>query len=831
MKLSEIVKTLDGSSQEARDAVAGLIVRLGSDFRRASAYRCYGKAGADAVHAFLDASGVAHDMAPSTFDADSVQFTFKDETSYRRLAHAVASNRTHLLARSVRNGAEFALSVDPELSVNVDGPAPEPAPTVIPVTLGRRVAERTTEIYHAVAEIDLTVHPDAAAAVAYAKVMVEGEYPSAVVPPAIAEVAVRYAGFHRSGRALSEPPSDLVFDVYPVENIDVAVRLARPSERIPVSAMLQAPLVVQMDRDEWDGPEPLNGYLYCGRDALIRMADASACEEHRRDLFVRVDAPLRAARVHEGVHDPLGTLRMSLTPERLYQYMMDLYAILYGVNVGMYGSSRLAASDKLLNEPLGFNYDECWWDDIEGTPLPWHYNAMALCALVFSEQRLDRAYTIAHNFVAGRSAPMPVPSATSEPPEDRAVGLLKDELAAEWHAMFTSAGPENTYVSEYGYNTDHGRSERATRLERFRSTVLRTPASGAVSENAALRPAADDDSAFTPTSALVAGVTACMRSVLGSSYSAHAWPVPATPEHNPEYAVSAVYTGMYTDLSPAPSEDSQEFPVIADMWSRPEEFTSFISRLCSDREIQHRCSQRTSGTSRTHVVIVETAFSAESVSGLDSNDCAALRSALAKTFVETAVYRRVERPSFAAEMESSRASEFLASYGSYVRRSLVAFASRPYGDSSDGRVDVQSLSVLFARDVYGRTYVVFQMDGATANVARVNFRAMRGLPVLTAARAAARAAAGAPSGENVFRYTGSPNSAEVIDKYIAAAARVNHEPANTTSYGGTIGPFIRQAYTNAVDYDDSDVGEDYIGIPGRDWYGGLSRSTTREAYE
>lgn len=831
MKLSEIIKTLDGSSQEARDAIAGLIVRLGSDSRRASAYRCYGNAGADAVHAFLEASGVAHDMVPSAFDVDSVQFTFKDETSYRRLVHAVVSNKTHLLAYSIRNNTEFALSADPELAVNVDGPAPEPAPTVIPVTLGRRIAERTTEIYHAVAGVDLTEHPDAAAAVAYAKDMVEGECPSAVVPPAVAEIAVRYAGFHRSGRNLAETPADLVFDVYPVENIDVAVRLAKPSERIPVSAMLQAPLVVQMDRDEWDGPEPLNGYLYCGRDALVRVANASACEEHRRDLFVRVDAPLRAARVHEGVHDPLGTLRMSLTPERLYQYMMDLYAILYGVNVGMYGSSRLAVGSKLLHEPLGFSYDEFRWDDIEGGMLPWHYNAMALCALVFSEQRLDRAYTIAHNFVSGRSAPMPVSSAASEPPEDRTVGLLKDELAAEWHAMFTSNGSENTYVSEYGYNTDHARSDRAARLERFRNLVLRTPASSAVSENAALRPAADDDSAFTPTSALVAGVTACMRSVLGNSYSAHAWPVPATPEHNPEYAVSAVYTGMYTDLSPAPSEDSQEFPVIADMWSRPEEFTSFISRLCSDRKIQHRCSQRTSGTSRTHVVIVETAFSAESVSGLDSLDCAALRNALAKTFVETVIYRRVERPSFAAEMESGRASEYLANHESFVRRNLVGFVSRPYGDGSDGRVDAQSLSVLFARDTYGRTYVVFQMDGATANVARVNFRAMRGLPVLTAARAAARAASGTASGENVFRYTGSPNSTEVITKYIAAAARANREPADTTSYGGSIGPFIRQSYLDAVDYDGSDVGEDYIGVPGHDWYGGLSRSTTHEAYE
>lgn len=831
MKLSEIIKTLDGSSQEARDAVAGLIVRLGSDTRRASAYRCYGKAGADAVHAFLDASGVAHDMAPSTFDADSVQFTLKDETTYKSLAHAVASNKTHLLAYSVRNGAEFALSVDPELSVDVGSPVSEPAPTVIPATLGRRVAERTMEIYRIVAGISLTEHPDATAAVEYAKAMVEGDCPSAVVPPAIAEVAVRYAGLHRSGRNLSETPSDLVFDVYPVENIDVAVRLARPSERIPVSAMLQAPLAVQMDRDEWDGPEPLNGYLYCTGNALIRMADASACEEHRRDLFVRVDAPLRAARVHEGVHDPLGTLRMSLTPERLYQYMMDLYAILYGVNVGMYGASRLAARGGLLRESQDFNYDECRWDDIDGAMLPWHYNAMALCALVFSEQRLDRAYTIAHSFVPGRTAPMPVSLTASELPEDRTAGLLKDELAAEWHAMFTSAGTENTYVSEYGYNTDHSRSERAARLERFRNLVLRTPASSAVSENAALRPAADDDSAFTPTSALVAGVTACMRSVLGSSYSPRAWPVPAAPEHNPEYAVSAVYTGMYTDLSPELGENSQEFPRITDgVWTAPVSFTAFIEKLRSDRKVQHRCSQRTSGTSRTHVVIVETAFSAESVGSLDSLDCTALRNALAKTFIETAVYRRVERPSFAAEMEPDRASEFLASNGSYVRRSLVAFASRPYGDSSDGYVDTRSLYVFFARDVYGRTYVVFRMDGATANVARVNFRAMRGLPVLTAARATARAA-GAASGENVFRYVGSPNSTEVIDKYIAAAACANHEPTDTTSCGGSIGPFIRRAYLDAVDYDGVEVGDDYIGVPGHDWYEGLSRATTREAYE
>ena len=77
MQLSEIVKTLEGSSQEARDAVAGLIVRLGSA-RRASTYRCYGRAGADAVHAFLEASGVDHDMSPSSFDRDSVQFSFKE---------------------------------------------------------------------------------------------------------------------------------------------------------------------------------------------------------------------------------------------------------------------------------------------------------------------------------------------------------------------------------------------------------------------------------------------------------------------------------------------------------------------------------------------------------------------------------------------------------------------------------------------------------------------------------------------------------------------------------------------------------------------------------
>lgn len=834
MKLSEIVKTLEGSSQEARDAVAGLIVRLGS-VRRASTYRCYGRAGADAVHAFLEAAGVAHDMSPSSFDQDSVQFSFKNEASYARLSRAVSANPVHLMAHAVANGRDVSVPSDAEITSGDSAGEAAPAPEQTSVPFGRRVCDRTMEIYKAVAEVDVSAHPDAAEAVKYAKVMATSVAPVAVVPPAVAEVAFRYSSLVPYSD-LSETPDDLVFDVLPDNVVDVAVRLVSLGEAIPVVATLKAPLAVQMDRSEWDGPEPLSGYLYRIANTLNRVADASAADDSGRDLFVRLDAPLRAARVHEGSVDPIGTLQMSLTPRRVFQYVIDLYSAVYGVKVGMYGSSRLAAEDKLCSSRSACDYENCRWEDIGDGPLPWDFRAMALCALVFSDSELDSAYTNANYFAPGHSAPRPVCSETAEtggekPAEDGARGLLRNELAAEWHAMFTtSAADESAYVSEYSYTTSDGIAERARRLGRFRTDVIGTPASGAVSENPALRPADDDEAEFTPASALVAGVTACMRSAFGDSYSEHQWPSGSAPEHDPGYAVSAVYTGMSTDLSPDMADDSREFPSIdAAVWSRPAAFTSFVSRLCSDRSIQHNFSQRSSGTSRRHVVIMETAFSARSLSGMEPSKLNALREKLARTFVATAVNRRVERPSFAAEMDLAASAEYMAHLEAYVRRSLAEFASRPYGNGSDGHVYSGGVSVLFARDTYDRTYVVFGIDGSDANVARVNFRAMRSLPLLTAARQASETAVSA--GPGVFRYSKSSDMDSVLRSYIAMAARNNAVPDDSRSPGGSIGQFITTSYAAAVDYDESDVGDDYVGVPDRDWYVDRGLINTESAHQ
>ena len=835
MKLSEIVKTLEGSSQEARDAVAGLIVRLGSA-RRASTYRCYGRAGADAVHAFLEASGVAHDMSPSSFDQNSVQFSFKDEASYARLSRAVSANPVHLMAHAVANGRDVSVPSDADVSSGDSGSAGEAAPATAQasVPFGRRVCDRTMEIYRAVAEVDVSGHPDAAKAVEYAKVMVRSAAPVAVVPPAVAEVALRYSSLTPYSD-LAEVPKDLVFDVLPDDVADVAVRLVRPVEMIPVVASLKAPLAVQMDRSEWDGPEPLSGYLYRVADTLNRVADASAADDSERDLFVRLDAPLRAARAHEGSVDPLGTLRMSLTPRRVFQYVIDLYSAMYGVKVGMFGSSRLAVEDKLCSSRSSCDYENCRWEDIGDGPLPWDFRAMALCAVVFSDSELDSAYTDANYFVPGHSAPEPVCSdeetaGADKPAEDGARGLLRNELAAEWHAMFTTSDAgENAYVSEFSYTTNDGIAERARRLGRFRTDVIHTPASGAVSENPALRPADDDEAEFSPTSAFIAGVTACMRSTFGDSYSEHRWPAGSAPEHDPGYAVSAVYTGMSTDLSPDMADDSHEFPSIdATVWSRPAAFTSFISRLCSDRSIQHSFSQRSSGTSRRHVVIVETAFSAGRLSNMEPSELDALRVKLARTFVATAVNRRVERPSFAAEMDLEASAEYMGHLEAYVRRPLAEFASRPYGNGSDGHVYPSGVSVLFARDTYDRTYVVFGIDGSDANVARVNFRAMRGLPLLTAARQASETAAGV--GPGVFRYSKSSDMDSVLRSYVAMTARNNAVPDDSRSLGGLIGQFVATPYADAVDYDDSDVGDDYVGVPDRDWYVDLGLLDTESAH-
>lgn len=835
MKLSEIIKTLEGSSQEARDAVAGLIVRLGSA-RRASTYRCYGRAGADAVHAFLEASGVAHDMTPSSFDRDSVQFSFKDEASYARLSRALSANPVHLMAHAVANGRDVSVPSDADVSSGDSGSAGEtaPAPAQESVPFGRRICDRTMEIYRAVAEVDVSGHPDAAKAVEYAKVMARSVAPDAVVPPAVAEVAFRYSSLTPYSD-LAEVPKDLVFDVLPDDVANVAVRLVRPVEMIPVVASLQAPLAVQMDRSGWDGPEPLSGYLYRVADTLDRVADASAADDSGRDLFVRLDAPLRAARVHEGSVDQLGTLRMSLTPRRVFQYVIDLYSAMYGVKVGMFGSSRLAVEDKLYPGHSACDYENCRWDDIGDGALPWDFRAMALCAVVFSDSDLDSAYTSANYFAPGHGAPEPVCSdeetaGAEKPAEDGACGLLRDELAAEWHAMFTTASAaESAYVSEYSYTTADGVAERARRLGRFRTDVIGTPASGAVSENPALRPADDDEAEFSPASALVAGVTACMRSAFGDSYSEHRWPSGLAPEHDPGYAVSAVYTGMSTDLSPDMADDSQEFPSIdAAVWSRPTEFTSFISRLCSDRSIQHSFSQRSSGTSRRHVVIVETAFSAERLHDMATYELDALRTKLARTFVATAVNRRVERPSFAAEMDLETSAEYMGHLDAYVRRSLAEFASRPYGNGSDGRVNPARVSVLFARDTYDRTYVVFGVDGSDANVARVNFRAMRDLPLLTAARQASETATVARPG--VFRYSRSSDMDSVIRSYVAMAARNNAAPAGSRATAGLIDQFITASYASAVDYDDSDVGDDYVGVPDRDWYADNGLLNTESAH-
>lgn len=835
MKLSEIVKTLEGSSQEARDAVAGLIVRLGSA-RRASTYRCYGRAGADAVHAFLEASGVAHDMSPSSFDQDSVQFSFRNEASYARLSRALSANPVHLMAHAVANGLDVSVPSDADVSSCGSGSAGEtaPAPAQESVPFGRRICDRTMEIYRAVAEVDVSAHPDAKKAVEYAKVMAGSVAPVAVVPPAVAEVAFRYSSLVPYSD-LSETPDDLVFDVLPDDVVDVAVRLVRPGEAIPVAATLKAPLAVQMDRSEWDGPEPLSGYLYRVAGTLNRVADASAADDSGRDLFVRLDAPLRAARVHEGSVDPIGTLRMSLTPRRVFQYVIDLYSAMYGVKVGMFGSSRLAAEDKLCSSRSSCDYENCRWDDIGDGPLPWDFRAMALCAVVFSDSELDSAFTNANYFAPGHDAPRPVCSdeetaGAEKPAEDGARGLLRNELAAEWHAMFTTASAdESAYVSEYSYTTSDGISERVRRLGRFRTDVIGTPASGAVSENPALRPADDDEAEFTPASAFVAGVTACMRSAFGDSYSEHQWPAGSAPEHDPGYAVSAVYTGMSTDLSPDMADDSQEFPSIdAAVWSRPAAFTSFISRLCSDRSIQHNFSQRSSGTSRRHVVIVETAFSAGRLSNLEPSELNALREKLARTFVATAVNRRVERPSFAAEMDLAASAEYMGHLEAYVRRALAEFASRPYGNGSDGHVYSGGVSVLFARDTYDRTYVVFGVDGSDANVARVNFRAMRGLPLLTAARQASETAASA--GPGVFRYSRSSDMDSVLRSYVAMAARNNAVPDDSRSIGVSIGQFITTSYAAAVDYDESDVGDDYVGVPDRDWYVDLGLLDTESAH-
>lgn len=836
MKLSEIVKTLEGSSQEARDAVAGLIVRLGS-VRRASTYRCYGRAGADAVHAFLEASGVAHDMSPSSFDQDSVQFSFKDEASYVRLSRALSANPVHLMAHAVANGRDVSVPSDAEITSGDSGSAGEaaPAPAQTSVPFGRRVCDRTMEIYKAVAEVDVSAHPDAAKAVEYAKVMARSVAPVAVVPPAVAEVAFRYSSLVPYSD-LSETPDDLVFDVLPDDTPDVAVRLVRHDEMIPVIASLQAPLAVQMDRSEWDGPEPLSGYLYRIADTLNRVADASAADGSGRDLFVRLDAPLRAARVHEGSVDPIGTLQMSLTPRRVFQYVIDLYSAMYGVKVGMFGSSRLAVEDKLCSGHSACDYENCRWEDIGDGLLPWDFRAMALCAVVFSDSELDSAYTNANYFAPGHSAPRPVCSGeetagAEKHEEDGVRGLLRNELAAEWHAMFTTASAdESAYISEFTYTMAAGIECHMERLERFRTDVIGTPASGAVSENPALRPADDDEAEFTPASAFVAGVTACMRSAFGDSYSEHQWPAGSAPEHDPGYAVSAVYTGMSTDLSPDMADDSQEFPSIdAAVWSRPAAFTSFISRLCSNRSIQHNFSQRSSGTSRRHVVIMETAFSARRLLNMEPSELDELRTKLARTFVATAVNRRVERPSFAAEMDLGASSEYMGHLEAYVRRPLSEFASRPYGNGSDGRVHSGGVSVLFARDTYDRTYVVFGIDGSDANVARVNFRAMRGLPLLTAARQASETAVSAEPG--VFRYSKSSDMDSVLRNYVAMAARNNAAPVGSRVSGGLIGQFITTSYASAVDYDESDVGDDYVGVPDRDWYADNGLLDTESAHQ
>ena len=61
-------------------------------------------------------------------------------------------------------------------------------------------------------------------------------------------------------------------------------------------------------------------------------------------------------------------------------------------------------------------------------------------------------------------------------------------------------------------------------------------------------------------------------------------------------------------------------------------------------------------------------------------------------------------------------------------------------------------------------------------------------------------------------------------------ARNNAGPDDSGSLGGSTGQFIATTYAAAVDYDESDVGDDYVGVPDRDWYVDLGLLDTESAH-
>jgi len=255
--------------------------------------------------------------------------------------------------------------------------------------------------------------------------------------------------------------------------------------------------------------------------------------------------------------------------------------------------------------------------------------------------------------------------------------------------------------------------------------------------------------------------------------------------HDPQSVVCAAYSGIATDLSPTLADaiaPTSEFPDVkalplhkfaedydnASRWfTTTPQFTNFVSELASgDAKFMLRMAQRTRGTPRRRVLVVETNVDAERYfEGLYVDEAHRLDERLRCLFAQAFMYRSSDTIGL---VEASRgfAGLYVAVTSTptgvpawmrgkypYVRgldQALrddcgIADQSRffyrrgavPDGFNAAGTEWRDDLKVGARIDTFGRLYLVFEAKGDAAQACHVHWRHHAGLPVLSAALASA----------------------------------------------------------------------------------------------
>lgn len=564
------------------------------------------------------------------------------------------------------------------------------------------------------------------------------------------------------------PGDSLVFKMAP-HMIDV-FRLVRQDERLMWNACLNAPMDYLWNVRSGSGVNPLHGYFFRGRDAVIK-----ARLDNKAGIFIGGNAAL----IHDAEADDNLTPALCVSNHRdFWDYVLRIYASAYGVQSGLSCQCRIGVPNAFkvwertsgvaqYIKESGIDAEKFWREATLTEP-----NLTAMFG-VFLGDDVSSSFSDAYSFLEG-SRPFKLVEATEDNIPDFSKDFLtKEESAWEWFAMtHLDEGASKTRQNSYTYGRrepeDSTTMSNMAHFKELINTIGGNNDSGWLAEqsdcskNKMFTPEYSEDrdmsARYTSLSAFMEGTCVSVRKAWSPDGSRSlVLTSKSDGSRDGTLLITNVYSGIFTDLSPVVGSDKDKgevfpCPITAryknissakdDTEAERLAFTNFLDRMANGKTMEQvRFAKRSTGTKRNFAVIVETNIDAKTF--LEQVDTANLWQNLGTVFLQTLILNGYN-PGCAFNNDAiSRSSRTVAyEYHDVLRRcseniwSLFFPDARPgvfrLPTGAHGSNTADILKVTARQDMDGRLSFVFIADSSIVTYAKLAYRIRCAFPINTA---------------------------------------------------------------------------------------------------